>query len=175
MNLIDFTNHPALNALRDKMNALLVVNWETSSWTGVDAEGLLRRLNSLEGIEVDINEIIPSKNGTFEYKGQKVLVYIRDQYFNFRHRGGGYKFHIANCDTMKKAFQTGRQDRYVVSTRTDGRFLVNVRKHSSKIEELRVCKNCLLKLHYKGYNHPKGRSIYEKFSLSEFFQQYGGT
>lgn len=182
MKLIDFTTHSLLNELRQKMNAPLI-KLEVSGWAVLDPEELRRKLNSIEGIEVEIDEILPSTDGTFEYKGQKVLVYIRDQYANPRYPDREYKFHIANCETMEKAFAKGRADRYVVSTRTDGRFLVNVRDFYSRsvikenaIEELHVCKNCLLRLRYNGYySHVVGKHIYSGFKLFEFFQKYGGT
>lgn len=182
MKLIDFTTHIALNELRQKMGATLV-HWEGPGWAELDQEELRRKLNSIEGIEVNIEEIVPSKDGTFEYKGQKVLVYIRDQYANPHYPNREYKFHIANCETMERAFANGRSNRYVVSTRTDGRFLVNVKDFYSQkvikegaIEELHVCKNCLLKLRYNGYSsHSTSKHIYFHFKLSEFFQKYGGT
>lgn len=182
MKLVDFTNHSALNELRSRMNAPLI-NWDVSGWVDINSEELRRKLNSIEGIEVDVEEIALSSDGTFEYKGHKVLVYIRDQYFNPKYADREYKFHIASCDTIRKAFANGRADRYVVSTRTDGRFLVNVRNFYSQevvkenaIEELHVCKNCLLRLSYNGYrSHPTGLHIYSTFSLGDFFQKYGGS
>lgn len=182
MKLIDFTTHIELNKLRQKMNAPLI-SWEVSRWELLDPEELRRKLNSIEGIEVDIDEIALSTDGTFEYKGQKVLVYIRDQYYRQQDPDMGYKFHIANCTTMEKAFVDGRSDRYVVSTRTDGRFLVNLISPSSHkiikegvIEELHVCKKCLIRLRYNGYRMGyHGQHIYDSFKLSEFFEKYGGT
>lgn len=179
MKLIDFTYDERFNELRKKMNA----SWITiniSSWSSVDVDNLLRKLNSYEGIEVELDDIVFANDGTFEYKGQKVLVYIRDQYRDPDKPEMNYKFHIANCETMKRAFQSGREERYVVSTRTDGRFLVNVRNlktgeilERNKIKELKVCKNCLLELGYNGYySHKTGKRIYEMFRLTDFFNKY---
>ncbi len=182
MKLVDFTFHSTLNSLRQQMDAPLV-DWQVSGWTLINSEELRRRLNSLEGIEVDIDEIATAENGTFEYQGQKVLVYIRDQYSNPKYPNREYKFHIANCDTMERAFTTGRADRYVVSSHTDGRFLINVRDFYTRtvikenaIEELHVCKNCLLRIHYNGYHsHGAGHTIYAQFALVDFFEKYGGS
>lgn len=182
MKLVDFTGHTALNNLRQEMGAQLTT-WEVSGWSILDAEELRRKLNSIEGIEADIHEILTSPDGTFEYKGHKVLVYIRDQYFNPKYPNSEYKFHIATCRTMEDAFASGRSERYVVSTRTDGRFQVNVREiytqrllGENQIKELHVCKNCLHRLRYNGYqSHSAGRRIYDQFTLSDFFQKYGGT
>lgn len=182
MKLIDFTSFVPLNEIRLKMNAELI-QYENSSWIELDSAELLRKLNSIEGIEVDIEELSISPDGTFEYKGQKVLVYIRDQYYNERYPNNEYKYHISNCDTMKKAFSKGRSERYVVSTRIDGKFLVNIREiysrkiiDENKIKELKVCKNCLLQLNFNGYlSHQNGKSIYQQFMLDDFFIKYGGT
>lgn len=182
MKLIDFTSFAPLNDIREKMQAQLVP-WESSAWVEIDGAELLRKLNSIEGIEVDIEELSFSSDGTFEYKGQKVLVYIRDQYYDAKNPDREYKFHISNCQTIKEAFAKGRSERYVVSTRTDGRFLVNVREWSTrimreenKIKELKVCKVCLQNISYAGYrDHLTHKAIYINFSLGDFFQKYGAT
>jgi len=182
MKLIDFTSFSPLNEVRIKMNAELI-QYEYSSWTEFDSAELLRKLNSIEGIEVDIEELSISTDGTFEYKEQKVLVYIRDQKMNPNYGQGEYKFHICSCEVIDRFVQNKRIDRYVVSTRTDGKFLVNVVNTWSKeyiekdvIKELKVCKNCLLQLNFNGYSsHQKSKSIYQQFSLDDFFKRYGGT
>lgn len=182
MNLIDFRHDTELNALREAIGAPLI-EWDESAWTNLDKNELLRRLNSFEGIEVALDEVVFKPDGTFEYKGQKVLVYIRDQYQNSRYANNEYKFHIANCRTIQQSFDNQRSDRYVVSTRIDGKFLVNIRnlygndsEKKTEIRELHVCKNCLLQLRYGGYkDHSRGKSIYANFKLEKFFEKYGGT
>ena len=119
----------------------------------------------------------------FRSKGQKVLVYIRDQKFNPQYGEREYKYHISNCDTIQEYIDHNRFNRYVVSTRTDGRFIINVKDSRSKefikqneIVELSVCKNCLMRLSFNGYSsHRSDHKIYRDFSLQEFFQQYPST
>jgi hypothetical protein len=74
--------------------------------------------------------------------------------------------------------QHGRFDRYVISTRTDGKFKMNfidkLGKQSS-ICQLKVCKLCLEHLHYKGYRHGtrrRDKEIYNTFALEEYFTVY---
>jgi hypothetical protein len=161
----------------------LKLKWKAHLGKKIDTDDLLGRLNSIEGILVEnIRDIKIQEDGTFEYKGQKVLVYIRDQRYNPRYGRGEYKFHISNCETINRYIQNNRFDRYVVSTRTDGKFLVNIKnsvtnsfEKKNVIMELKVCKNCLLNLSYKGYRghyDPESIKIYKNFKLEEFFEQY---
>ena len=130
-----------------------LLSLKTHEWEALDQDDLLKRLNSHEGIIIEnIDEIEFMDDGTFEYKGQKVLVYIRDQKFNPQYGEREYKYHISNCDTIQEYIDHNRFNRYVVSTRTDGRFIINVKDSRSKefikqneIVELSVCKNCLMR------------------------------
>lgn len=180
MKLPDFQNSPVFNQLRKEMGAELI---EISSvhWTKIDDAEFLDKLNSSEGIVIEsISDIDIKEDGTFEYKGKKVLVYIRDQRYDPDRGFKEYKYHIANCETISEYIRNNRFSRYVVSTRTDGKFLVNFKDSRSKtfvkkgeILELKVCKNCLLRLNYDGYSsHSGGGKIYREFELSEFFRKY---
>ena len=61
------------------------------------------------GIEINFDEVeICNIDGTLELNGVKILVYIRDQGYN---RGYGYKFHIANCQTLQTARIQNRYER----------------------------------------------------------------
>lgn len=180
MKLSNFHTHQLFNRLRESMGAQLI-EMSSIAWQKIDTDGLLDKLNSIEGIIVEnINDIEIQDDGTFEYKGQKVLVYIRDQKYNPSYEKKEYKFHISNCDTINRYIENNRFDRYVVSTRTDGKFLVNIKnsvtnsfEKKGAIMELKVCKNCLMTLGYNGYaNHNGGTSIYNNFDLKDFFSQY---
>lgn len=126
------------------------------------------------GIEItSLNEIdVDPQNGcTLLYKGHTIVVYIRDQrpeYF------GNYKFHVSNCKTLQNMKREGRYSRYVLSTRTDGKFRVydKTTKHD-RFVELLVCENCLKFLNWKrcrGYADIK--KFVREFSLEEFFKKY---
>ena len=74
-------------------------------------------------------------------------------------------------------------DRYVVATRTDGKFIVNflmggrIHGKGERVERrLYVCKNCLNKLNYRKYRNyrpSKKEEIREFFDLNKFFEMYG--
>jgi len=142
---------------------------------------IIKKLKSPEGIVIkNISEISIDKRNLLIYKGKKVLVYIRDQYYHPHDSEREYKYHISYCRTLEEMKKNKRYERYVLSTRTDGYFLVNLKNliTDEKIEEgveikLNVCKMCLLKLAYKGYrNHIRNKKIYNEFDLEEFFYQY---
>lgn len=138
--------------------------WETTD-TRLREEGIVS--STLDDVEV-------APDGTLSYEGRKIIVYIRDQYIYYV---GQYKFHIANCGTIKSMKNAGRyENRYVRSTREDGKFWVNDKSTGkTKLVDLLVCINCLRVLNYKGYNH-KGYSdqetIIREFSPKDFFEIY---
>lgn len=142
------------------------------------------------GIEVAREMITDCPNGTFEYMGVKVLVYIRDWRIDPEaDKVDPYKFHIMNCNAIKRTDDRSRRktqpSRYVVSTRSDGVFNVNkfdqftreLLEKDAKVE-MRACRTCLSELNYRGYQRegsPGRTSIFEKFSVKEFFRLYPPT
>ncbi|WFD09022.1 HNH endonuclease signature motif containing protein [Tepidibacter hydrothermalis] len=130
------------------------------------------------GLDVSIENIGTGEDDTFEYKGKKVVVYIRDQYsYNSQ-----YKFHVSWCKTICEMRDNGKLNRYVVSRRKDGTFFVNIIDKNShriiqenKISELKVCKHCLGELDYNGYSYAirnEKNKIYEEFAIDEFLKKY---
>ncbi len=87
------------------------------------------------------DEVEVASNGTLEYKGRKVVLYIRDM------KGGLPKYHVVDCRTLKMMRSAGRYKRYVVTRRTDGEFLLNfsdnLQRAEPKTHRLHICKNCL--------------------------------
>ena len=186
MKLPDFSKHVGLNQLREEMGAELT-SWNSGgNWDPIDI------VLDGEGKEIPPDEIIIAPDGTLEYEGRKVVVYIRDQYVfgsdelvdidELVNPEQLYKFHVADCPTLKTMRSQDRYDRYVVATRTDGKFIVNfvvgdrVHEKGERVERrLYVCKNCLNKLDYKYYRNKKTRQnkIRESFDLNEFFKMYG--
>jgi len=179
MKLPDFYSTPILNSLREMMGAELLTIFNSSNDYHADFEEIKRKLSG-EGIDINFNDIEIIDDYTFEYKGQKVLVYIRDQ----RSIYDGYKYHIANCSTIQGYIRRNALNRYVVTTRTDGKFLVNLIDSDNLIQkknelvEMKICKNCLNHLDYKGYCNQRPqikKNIYNDFSLNEFFANYKST
>ena len=168
------------------MGAELIPWRPKGDWRPIDIGKLL----NTEGIDIPPDEIEYRDDGTLEYKGRKVVVYIRDQYNQDQYVLDLYeliapeylcKFHVADCQTLSQMRRQGRYDRYVVATRRDGKFTVNFLNGGRLIKKgvecrLYVCKNCLSRLNYKNYRSyrtPKKDQIRESFDLNEFFETYG--
>ena len=157
--------------------------WQASDdWKrGID----LDRILSERGIDVSSSEIVVSTNGTLEYAGRNVAVYIRDQeqrvYTQSQSQSqsqSSYRFHVANCKTLKNMRVQGKYEKYVVATRDDGVFLVNKMSSGRVVNNtetrLKVCRNCLSSLRWQNYKYGMDH-IWQNFNLREFFATYGST
>ncbi|MBS9716937.1 hypothetical protein ACFFUT_09100 [Pseudohalocynthiibacter aestuariivivens] len=99
------------------------------------------------------------------------------------------RFHVAECDTLETMRNAGRFERYVVTNRTDGAFLVDWRnsitRERGEVEaRLKVCKNCLNAINWRGYaraqdrlrqvngNRQSKKAVWESFDISEFLLDY---
>lgn len=143
----------------------------------------LRKLIGAElvttGLDISLDKIEYADDGTLEYEGQKVVVYIRDRQDEYMPKDEHgkrildpeklYKFHVANCDWLQKRRAEDTFGNYVVATRTDGKFVVNFTQGHKPVDKgvecrLYICKFCLSALDYKGTR--------ESFNLKEFFETY---
>ena len=177
MNLPDFSKHVGLNQLRQSMGTELI-SWNSGEeWKSINIDKIL----VTTGIEITPDEIETADDGTLEYAGRKVAVYIRDiraQYVPIDStREKLPRFHVADCDTLRDMRRSNRYERYVVTSRTDGKFIVNFLQDQVEEAERRlyVCKNCLDRLNYNGYRRRgnAGRdAIRDYFDLSAFFEKY---
>ena len=180
MRLPDFSNDAHYNSLREQMGAELISWNPDGNWTSIDLGNLL----ITTGVDLNLEQIEPDRDRTLVINGQKVVVYIRDQY---RPRDsdpeGLCRFHIADCSTLQQMRRQNRYQRYVAATRRDGLFIVNFLgdfgegTREDNVEcELYVCKNCLTRLNYNGYRRRRGGServnIWRRFDLREFFERY---
>ena len=172
MRLPDFKQHDLLNQLRLQMNAQLV-NWsEGGIWNSIDIDEILETT----GHDISPEELAVARDGTLEYEGRKVVVYIRDQLVQYK----PYKFHVADCKTLTQMRLNNRYDRYVVSNRTDGTFTINSTEQGRIVEKgvnekLSICWNCLIRLNYRGFEESNQQTrnwILKSFKLDEFFQKY---
>lgn len=171
MRLPDFSQHGLFNRLRSQMNAHLVAWSEGGIWNSIDIDEIL----VTTGHDIAPEELAVAKDGTLEYEGRKVVVYIRDQLIQYK----PYKFHVADCKTLTQMRLNNRYDRYVVSNRTDGTFTINSTEQGRIVEKgvdekLSICWNCLIRLNYKGFvncNQQTKNWILKSFTLGEFFEK----
>ncbi len=134
-----------------------------------------------DGFEIDSLDLIYElDDSTLAFKNTRVLLYIRDSLYIKRDSQDNNlpKFHVSWCSTLKQKKKDGSFGKYVLSTRTDGRFEIRKTGSSTTVstEELKVCKNCLQKLHYNAYNSRNEESLKEEavnnFTLTDFFRKY---
>ena len=185
MKLPDFSEDKRLNELRQLMGTELIPWKSGGNWVPINIDEIL----ITTGLDISPDEIEYAPDGTLEYKGQKVVVYIRD-HISYELVDPDElvdpeqlrKFHVANCLTLKQMKSQNNFDRYVVATRTDGKFIVNFvvdnrihEKGERGERRLYVCKHCLNTLNYKRYRNRKTQQdeIREFFDLNEFFEMYG--
>lgn len=185
MKLINFNEFLAFKKMREKMGIPedYKPNFESS-------EAILREIKFKEiktkGLDISIDELYVAEDKTLEHKdfpGQKMLVYIRDfmgDYVkNEKDMSSFPKFHISWCSTLDTMHKSKKYDRYVVSQRNDGIFLLNKTLSGKVVKkdielELLVCKNCLKNLGYKGYgsSYQMNTHIFDNFKVKDFLNEY---
>ncbi|WP_443749356.1 hypothetical protein [Asticcacaulis solisilvae] len=184
MKLPDFYNSSSLNSLRRKMGiaATQFGNLEFDRLEGRLSRDELERLTSLEGLDIEsLDDIRVLDDGTLAYKNSRVLLYIRDHTV-YNERPIDPKFHVVNCDTLDEMKRRRRFARYVVATKLDGTFRLNIINGSEKTSEtkkLSVCQNCMNFLHFDGFDMtmPRARryELVNAFSIGRFFEKYPKT
>jgi hypothetical protein len=176
MKLPNFYDFEPLNAVKRRMGI------PRDRYGGLDVEIKPSRLTpemldqlGKEGREVSYKELEFLPNGTVAFGGVRVLVYIRDR----SAFAGMPKFHFASCATLVRMHSVQKIDRFVVATRMDGWFDMNITGFGptqSKKVRLEVCKNCLDRLRYSGYSHTSApaakRKLVSEFSIPQFFEKY---
>ena len=174
MNLPDFSKHVGLNQLRINMEAELI-SWNSGEeWKSINIDKVLVTAE----IKITPDKIVCADDGTLEYGGQKLVVYIRDQYVpSDATREKLPRFHVADCVALQEMRKLNRYDRYVVTYRRDGKFIVNFLRDKKQEAERRlyVCKNCLDRLNYNGYRrrgYSGQNAIRDYFDLRAFFERY---
>lgn len=165
---------PELDALLQKMGARYR-EWRPER-SLPDFEEISIRLE--QGIDVSLDEV-DWTNGLLSYKGQQVLLYIRD---NTRRDGvlqnpeAGNRYHVAYCRTLDEMRQRKKYERYVSTTRRDGLFTIDYMaqngRPASTESGLCVCKNCLGLLAYKEFRQGQPAGVWINFDLEEFFGLY---
>jgi len=178
MRLPDFTADPSLIALRRLMGADAPGSFSPSYQPDELTLAELEQL-ATDGKDVSIDDVVVLEDGTLSYKDACVLVYIRD----FSQDGARRwvpRFHVADCITLQQQRQRNRFGHYVVATRDDGYFQVNLIRRGSRVTSqlirLAVCQNCLDKLGFDGFSLDFSRksrlTIVSGFTIRRFFQKY---
>ena len=170
---------PEFQSLKARMGAG-ETSWQLSSPALTEREKLIAELE--EGKEIPLEDVETSFGGLLSYKGEQIVLYIKDtrqDRFTLLHDiEKSRRFHVFDCRTLDEMKGKGKFERYVVTTRKDGRFLVEATDSiTGSVEEieapLAVCMNCLKELKWKGWISLKqSRDIWENFSLHDFFAEF---
>jgi hypothetical protein len=165
---IDFS---ALEVLVKNMGASAIA-WE-SNVAVKKLEHDWRIMLETTGLDVDIKDVEIKDNGLLHYRGEQILLYIKEV--------SGFsqnlpKFHFYQCKTLDVMQSQGRFERYVVTRRKTGYFLldkkVGYNEYRKDVEEkLCVCKNCL---NWLNGNYRKRYTV-ESFDISAFFELFSQT
>ncbi|KVD47587.1 HNH endonuclease [Burkholderia ubonensis] len=176
IKLPDFLTWSTLNGLRQKMRAPLVERFGAKLEVTEIELPIIERLRG-EGIDVTADQIQVLNDGTLEYKGYRVLVYIRD-IPAIGNRESMPKYHFAYCRTLETMYRNKRAERYVVANSDSGLFQVNMMDSGVRAEQVRlsVCQNCLAHIRWKGFDmqmaRPNRLAIVGQFTLTEFFAKF---
>lgn len=176
LKLPNFFDSSTLNSLKNKMGIAKEVygNFGQSQLAGIKIK------LETTGIDIeDISDVITLDDYTLTYKGERVILYIRDVYVNAHRNVSLPKFHVSNCKTLQNMIESGRKKRYVVSQKESNKFNLNfISGQSVRKEEhsLNVCKNCLQLLRWDNYStswsaQDKDQCV-SNFSIKEFFIKY---
>lgn len=135
-----------------------------------------------KGLEIDINSVDFS-GPVASYQGRQILLYIPDQghYIDdvLTGRHEGKKFHVTDCRTLDSMRKQNRFERYFATNDLSGEFKVfgHTTWGSKQVEgvaRLRVCKNCMMRLNYKGFRtEVRAKDAFVRdFNIAEFFETY---
>lgn len=175
--LINFFESPHLNQLRYEMGAPMAKNFNAMMKITLLDDEAIRRLG-VEGIDVNFEEIKPQKDKTLGYKGQRVLVYIRDvNQYKDKSEIKLPKFHVSYCKTLDEMRSAGRWQRYVVANKDDGYFSIRINSGDAEFKKLNICQFCLENLSWNNFSRFKMTSQERKnsvaeFSIPEFFKKF---
>lgn len=120
------------------------------------------------------------------HKGEQIVLYIYDtrkeKEVLLSQPENSNRFHIATCQTIHSMKVNGRFERYVITNRIDGKFIVEsmdrfTRKTEKLETQLYVCKHCLSELNWHAYSDSSlsldnRENIWKNFSLEEFFAEH---
>jgi hypothetical protein len=178
LKLIDFFGDPELTELRFRMGAGLVSSFAPDPLTAPLTPAEIELLGGGGGIEVKLDQLKIEPDGTLSYRGQRVVLHIRDL-MRVRDDQDLPRFHVSYCDTLETMRANKRWHRYVVANPTLNEFTINWIETTTitKIERLDVCQPCLIRLGWNGFsyssmNKKQRREVVTGFTLAEFFSRY---
>lgn len=175
LKLPNFFDDKSFNTLKMKMG---IDKFTYGNFGNSQSIGTRIQLET-KGIDVEnVAEISPLKDHTLIYKGERVILYIRDV-SDWGNEDRLPKFHIALCSTLNNMLENGKKKRYVVSQNESKIFHLNLISGRSVRElqqPLDVCRNCLEILRWEDYSKTWSQTAKDNcvksFEISDFFVKY---
>lgn len=175
IKLPDFFQNSSLNKLKSRMG---IEKHTYGKFGDSQSRGNQVKLETT-GIDLeDLSQLTPLDDHTLTFKGQRVVLYIRDV-SNFSDEIRLPKFHVAHCSTLQKMIGNGKKKRYVVSQNETDLFhlnFINGNKVEKSEQKLNVCKNCLDTLQWSNYSkrmsNPEKDKCVNNFKVKAFFSKY---
>lgn len=139
-----------------------------------DAKGVPLDLETLEGLVVKTG----CGRRLLSSGGNQVVLYIKDTRLDrdilLNDVENAVRFHISDCVTIQRLRREKRFERYVWTTRSDGKFMVESSDYEGDVEvSLGVCRYCLKELDWRGWiSQAQTGDIWHNFSLQEFFDEF---
>lgn len=174
----DFNTSLAWREIRSKMGAEKTFEMPPIEISEISLHEIQKLKTGSISIDNILDHINPIDN-TFDYKGQKVLLYIKQQKYNLEEFiRPTYKFHISYCYTLDWMEKEKRfKSRYVVTQRLDGYFLIDIIQKNTgtyyeenKLYKLDICKNCLSTLKT---SYPNDSMFnFKNFNIKDFIKRY---
>lgn len=174
---------PQLESLVRRMNARPIV-WQIRIEV-VEAVVLATELRTDGRILAHWDNLDVESDGLLSFEGYQIVLHIKDvqkEEQTLRDDPNEQpKYHICDCRTLEGMRERGRFERYVMSSRVDGLFLIdaNGRFSSAEMElPLKPCMNCLERLNFQGFAEEKRAdwarkwAIRDRFVLEEFFNEH---
>ena len=175
IKLPDFFKNSSLNRLKLQMG---IEKHVYGNFGNSPSRGKQIQLETT-GVDIeDLSQLTPLNDHTLTFKGQRVILYIRDV-SNWSDELKLPKFHVANCSTLQKMQAQGRRKRYVVSQNESNLFhlnLINGNRIQKSEQKLDVCRNCLEALQWNQYSkrmsYSEKNNCVNSFKVEDFFSKY---
>ncbi|MFT5722600.1 MAG: hypothetical protein ACI9W6_002933 [Motiliproteus sp.] len=157
-------------------------SFDLKEYRSLDFE-LDKELSSTAGLDIEIGDL-ELDHGVLSVEGRQVLLFIPDQGASIEEVLSGHKegrrVHVADCRTLNEMRQKNRLNRYKATYNISGKYQIYgvsyaTGAHLEGEAALKICKNCLSYLNYKGYQRGTGQpksTIFSTFDIAEFLSEF---
>lgn len=129
----------------------------------------IKQFEKGEGLETDLSDVSHTNKGELfiileDGSIRKAVIHIVD-ISSWRENWGHPRFHIYNCETIKKMKEKKRTHRYKVSGKKDGKFFL-IKDDRKWFEPLQICSYCL-----KNFNRESKNKTKQNFAIKDYIER----